>query len=170
MTNLIYRDGTLSDAEAVAEVFRTGFSETFAHLYDPGDLNAFLEEFTPDRWRSELADPSFAFRIAEAGAVPVGYLKLGPIGLPVQPSVPALELKQLYIAKDWHGRGAAPTLMDWGLQEARSRGARELYLSVYTENWRARRFYERFGFVFHAPYVFMVGSHEDQDMIMRLEL
>jgi GNAT superfamily N-acetyltransferase len=168
--SVTYCDGTLSDAEAVADLFRTGFTDTFAHLYDPADLAAFLSQFSLERWRSELAAPSFAFRLANSDGEPVGYLKLGPLGLPVEPSVPALELKQLYIAREWHGTGVAAELMEWALGEAPARGAKELYLSVYTENWRARRFYERFGFVFHAPYVFMVGSHEDEDMIMRLGL
>jgi ribosomal protein S18 acetylase RimI-like enzyme len=168
--SVTYRGGTLGDADSVGALFRTGFTETFAHLYDPADLADFLSQYSLDRWRSELADPSFAFRLAESDGSPVGYVKLGLISLPVEPSVPALELKQLYVAKDWHGGGVAAELMDWAIAEARARAAKELYLSVYTENWRARRFYERFGFEFHAPYVFMVGKHEDEDMIMRLEL
>jgi ribosomal protein S18 acetylase RimI-like enzyme len=165
-----YRNAALGDAEAIDRIYRTGFCDTFAHLYDAKDLEIFLNDFTVERWREELSDPSYAFRIAEEDGAPFGYIKLGPITLPVQPSVPALELKQLYLLKEWHGRGAANALVDWAVAEAAHRGARELYLSVYTENWRARRFYERFGFVFHAPYVFMVGDHPDEDMIMRREL
>lgn len=165
-----YRNGDLPDAEAVDRIFRTGFSDTFAHLYRPEDLRAFLNDFTLERWRGELSNPQFAFRIAEEEAAPFGYMKLGPLRLPVEPTAPALELKQLYVLKDWHGTGAANELMEWGLAEAAARGARELYLSVYTENCRARRFYERYGFVFHAPYVFMVGEHPDEDMIMKREL
>ena len=165
-----HRNGSLTDAEAIDRIYRTGFNETFAHLYQPQDLESFLSDFTLERWREELSDPSYAFRIAEEDGVRFGYIKIGPISLPVEPTVPALELKQLYLLKEWHGRGAADALMEWALSEAASRGAHELYLSVYTENWRARRFYERFGFVFHAPYVFMVGNHADEDMIMRRDL
>jgi len=165
-----YRNGTLADAEAINRIYRTGFNDTFAHLYDPRDLETFLSDFTLERWREELSDPSYAFRIAEKDGTAFGYIKLGAISLPVEPAVPALELKQLYLLKEWHGSGAAKALMEWAVSEAVARGARELYLSVYTENWRARRFYERFGFVFHAPYVFMVGDHADEDMIMRREL
>ena len=164
-----YRDGNLADAGTIDRIYRTGFNDTFAHLYGPKDLAVFLSDFTLERWRGELADPSYAFRIAEDG-VPCGYIKIGPLSLPVEPAVPALELKQLYLLKEWHGRRVADSLMEWALGEAAGRGAHQLYLSVYTENWRARRFYERFGFVFHAPYVFMVGNHADEDMIMRRAL
>jgi ribosomal protein S18 acetylase RimI-like enzyme len=165
-----YRNASLTDAEMIDRIYRTGFCDTFAHLYRPEDLQTFLSEFSLERWREELSDPSYAFRLAEEGDAPFGYIKLGPISLPVEPAVPAIELKQLYLLKEWHGKGAADALMEWALAEAAERGAHQLYLSVYTENWRARRFYERFGFVFHAPYVFMVGDHADEDMIMRREL
>ena len=41
--------------------------------------------------------------------------------------------------------------MDWALDEARRRGVDELYLTVYIDNHRARRFYERYGFEAVGP-------------------
>ena len=43
------------------------------------------------------------------------------------------------------GAGAAGELMAWVLDEARARGAEEINLSVFVDNPRARRFYEREG-------------------------
>jgi RimJ/RimL family protein N-acetyltransferase len=40
-------------------------------------------------------------------------------------------------------------------------------LSVYVDNHRARRFYERHGFEPVGRYDFMVGSHADEDLILR---
>lgn len=167
---ITYRDGTVADAEAIDRIFRTSFCDTFANLYAKADLDSFLATFTRDAWRAELGDAAFAFRVAAAAGEPFGYVKLGPLALPTEPAGPALELKQLYLLKDWHGRGAAQELMGWALAEGRARGARELYLSVYTENWRARRFYERYGFTVEGPYAFMVGNHADEDLIMKLAL
>jgi RimJ/RimL family protein N-acetyltransferase len=41
---------------------------------------------------------------------------------------------------------------------------------VYTDNPRARRVYERFGFELVGPYAFMVGNQADEDIIMRKRL
>jgi diamine N-acetyltransferase len=164
------RDATSDDAATLDRLFDTSFWDTFAHLYKPEDLDAFLTSFGVADWEAQLRDPAFAARIAEVDGVPVGYIKLGPLKLPVETDGPALLLDQLYILKDYHGVGIAHALMDWGLEEAARRGARQLFLTVYVENHRARRFYDRYGFEAVGRYDFMVGNHADEDVIMRKRL
>jgi len=165
-----FRAGDQSDAVVLDQLYETVFCDTFAHLYAPEDLNAFLASYGVDDWRGELADSSRAFRVAEVGGAIVGYAKLCPMKLPVETPRPALVLDQLYVVKQHHGAGIAVQLMDWVLAEARRRGAEEIYLTVFTENHRARRFYERYGFDYVGPYRFMVGNHADEDIIMRKAL
>jgi diamine N-acetyltransferase len=165
-----YRRAGKEDADAIDRVFRTSFCDTFAHLYRPEDLEAFLSKFTLDAWAAELGDERYQFQIAQVDGEVVGFVKLGPPELPVQRNGPAIELRQLYILQEWRGLGAARALMDWALAEAKARGGEELYLTVYTENWRARRFYEKYGFVEVGPYRFMVGEQADEDIIMRASL
>jgi ribosomal protein S18 acetylase RimI-like enzyme len=167
---IVYRNATIDDAPAIGALFRQGFIDTFGHIYDPKDLAAFFEDFTLAAWQMELADSDFAFRLAEEDGVLAGYAKVSSVSLPVAPAGPSAELRQLYVLKDWHGSGIARALMDWVIAEARGRGAAELYLSVFTENHRARSFYARYGFEGVGPYVFMVGNHADQDILMRLKL
>lgn len=165
-----YRSASASDAAAIDRVFRASFGDTFAHLYRPEDLAAFLARFTPVAWREELADPAYAFQLAEDDGDVVGYVKLGPSSLPVEPQGRAIELRQLYVLTSHLGAGVGAALTDWALVEARRRGADELFLTVYTDNHRARRFYARYGFEALGPYIFMVGNHADEDIIMRLRL
>ena len=165
-----YRDGDPDDAALVDALFRTSFVETFGHLYRDEDLAAFLAQFTREAWTRELRDPQFRFRVAVEEGEPAGYAKLGPVGLPVEPDGPALELRQLYLPARFHGLGIARVLMDWVMAEARRRGAGTLYLSVFGENMRAKAFYRRYGFVFVKPYAFMVGEQADEDEIWRARL
>jgi ribosomal protein S18 acetylase RimI-like enzyme len=162
-----YRNATAGDLPAIDHIFRESFCDTFAHLYSDEDLSAFLDKFTPEAWRGEFEDPAYAFRIAEVDGEPAGYVKLGPSTLPVEAEGSAIELRQLYLLKEHHGSGIATALMDWVLDQAKSRGAHELYLTVYTDNHRAKRFYERYGFVAVGRYDFMVGNHADEDIIMK---
>ena len=165
-----FRDATADDLPTIDHVFRTSFCETFAHLYRPGDLAAFLAKFTPDAWAEEFHDPRYRFRLAEADGEVVGFLKLGPSALPIETDRRAIELRQIYVLKNHHGSGIAAALTDWAIGEARRQGFEELYLTVYVDNHRARRFYDRYGFEAVGRYDFMVGEQADEDIIMRKTL
>jgi ribosomal protein S18 acetylase RimI-like enzyme len=69
--------------------------------------------------------------------------------------------------KEHRGSGIAQALMDWTFEEGRRRGSPALYLTVFVDNQRARRLYERYGFVPVGRYDFMVGSQADEDIVMR---
>lgn len=165
--NVTYRDALPTDAEALDRIFATSFRDTFAHLYRPEDLEAFLSSFGVADWRDQLRDPAFACHLAEADGKSVGYVKVGPLKIPVEEDSPALLLDQLYILKAYHGAGIAHALMGWTFDEVRRRGASCLYLTVYVDNHRARRFYDRYDFEAVGRYDFMVGNHADEDIIMR---
>ena len=162
-----YRNAKAADLPAIDAVFRQSFCDTFAHLYEPDDLASFLAKFTSEAWAHEFNDPGYSFRIAEADGQVVGFVKVGPSTLPIDDHASTIELRQLYILSRYHGAGIAHALMDWALEESRRRGAREIYLTVYTDNHRAKRFYDRYGFEPVGRYDFMVGNHVDEDIIMR---
>lgn len=168
--SLHLRDAGHADVARMAALGARSFTETFGHLYRPQDLALFLENHGEEKWRSELEDPRFAVRLAEDAGEAIGYAKLGPPSLPFEPRGPSIELRQLYVLASWQGKGVAAALMDWAIAEARRREARDLYLSVFVDNHRARRFYARYGFEFVGTYAFVVGSHEDEDHVLRLEL
>jgi GNAT superfamily N-acetyltransferase len=167
---ITYRDAAPGDAAALNRIFDTVFSGTFGHLYRTEDLDVFLASFGIADWEAQLGDPAYAMRIAEADGEPVGYVKLGPMKLPLETPRPAILLEQVYVLKDHHGAGIARVLMDWAFDEAGRRGAEELYLTVFIDNHRARRLYDRLGFEAVGRYDFMVGSHADEDVIMRKAL
>jgi ribosomal protein S18 acetylase RimI-like enzyme len=167
MNDICYRAAHTEDAEALARLFAETFRETFGHMYRSADLEAFLADHGVDQWAVQLRDRTIVIRIAEADGRLVGFAKLGPLKLPVEPAVPALEVRQFYVAPEARGSTVASSLMEAMLREARLRGAEELYLSVYTDNVRAQRFYARYGFVAVGPCVFMVGTQADEDIIMK---
>ena len=168
--SITYRTATVADVPAIDRVFRASFCDTFAHLYRPQDLTAFLAKFTNRAWTEEITDLRYAFRLAEGDGDAVGYVFLGLCCLLVFVVGLVVALRQLYVLSSHLGTGVGAELTDWALAEARRRGVGELYLTVYTDNHRARRFYARYGFEELGPYAFMVGEQADEDIIMRLKL
>ena len=168
--SISYRNADAADAPALAELGASTFTHTFGHLYQPDDLELFLQNHSPENWDKELSDPAFEVCVAEQDGTLVGYVKLGPPHLPFEPRGEAAELRQLYVVEEVKGQGVADALIQWVIERARDLGADNLYLSVFTENHRARRFYEKYGFEPEGTYAFMVGTHADEDVVMRLKL
>ena len=165
-----YRDAAPEDGALLGGLTRATFIETFGSLYALADLELFLAASSDAACAADLADPDTAVRLALAGSTPVGFCKVGSLKLPAETSARTAELRQLYIHKPWHGSGIAAVLTEWALAEARGRGAEELWLSVYTDNPRARRFYARYGFTEIGPYHFMVGNQADADILCKAVL
>lgn len=170
MNAIAHRDACPADAPLMARLGSDTFVETFGRLYTPENLAAFLANHSEANWNCELSDPLYAVRIAEEKGAAIGFAKLGPPSLPFAVKGRTIELRQLYVLKPWQGAGVAAVLLDWVIGEARRRGAEALYLSVFVDNLRAQRFYARYGFEAVGRYDFMVGTHADEDIVMRLKL
>ena len=168
-----YRDAHLADGPALDAMARQIWVETFRHSCSPEDLELYLAQAYGPRGKllRDLADPAHHFRLAVAGEAIAGYAKLSPLWLNEGiVGADALQLSQLYVAAAWHGAGIAQGLMAWVLDTARARGAASVVLTVWEENARARRFYERYGFVYLGDYAFQTGNQVDRDLILRLAL
>lgn len=166
-----YRDATPADGPALDAMARAIWVETFGHSCSAEDAEAYLATaYGPaGALLRDLASGKARFRLALAGERIVGYAKLNPPWLPdAEPG--AMQLSQLYVVSDFHGAGIAHALMDWTIDTARAVGAAALLLTVWEENHRARRFYEKRGFVHIGDYAFPVGDQIDTDNIMRLAL
>jgi ribosomal protein S18 acetylase RimI-like enzyme len=170
MSDFSYRNATADDAPLLSRIGAETFIETFGHLYTPENLDFFLKNHSVENWTKELTDPRYTIRLAEQDGEAVAFAKVGPPGLPFEVTGPTAELKQFYVLQPWHGTGVAQALMQWVLDEARARGAEQLFLSVFVDNHRAQRFYARYGFEQVGTYAFMVGDHADEDLIMRVHL
>lgn len=165
------RPATIADAGRVRGLFCRSFRATFGHLYPPHELEEWLEGMSEARFRVEAGCASHACFLGEApdGRL-LGYVTLGPQDLGIEPGARWWVLRQLYLDEEAKGTGLAQALMEAALAEARARGVKELYLTVWVDNHRARRFYERYGFEEVGAYAFVVGSTIDDDRILRLRL
>ena len=163
------RRATVEDAAVLAELGTATFVETFGHLYSPADLQAFLDEsHTPAAYAKVLANPDYALWIAERDGEAIGYAQAGPCGLPHADSQPTDgELKRLYVRAGIQGGGTGRALMDAAMAWLLRDGPRPLWLSVWSENLGAQRFYARYGFTFASEYEFIVGAQRDREFMYR---
>jgi diamine N-acetyltransferase len=134
------------------------------------------ESHSLEKLEQALQDEQIRYRVAcaESGAL-IGYCAIGFKGtLPTESlgleGRKVMELKQLYLRPPYFARGISDALMEWALSEARNSGCDDVLLSVYSDNPRAQRFYQRYGFVHVGQFFFMVGDHKDDEFLYRLSL
>lgn len=171
MSEIVYRPATPDDARALAAFAAQSFIDTFAHLYPPEDLEAYLaKSYAMGVIAAELADPDVRYALALQGDAIVGYSMWGPVELKAEHSVNAWELYRLYVDGKVKGAGVARKLMDDVIAAVRVAGGDEIWLSVWENNERAQAFYRRYGFEHIGEHEFMVGATADRDLIWRLRL
>jgi diamine N-acetyltransferase len=170
-SRITLRRATESDATALADVGAATFIETFGHLYSFDDLSAFLVgSHSPEAAMRRLTEPGVGVWLAELPdrSPPIGYLTIGPCKLPVDNLEPnAGEVRQLYVRKSWHNQALGARLMQLGLDWLAEQGRRPLYVGVWSENYGAQRFYERYGFRKVGEYGFPVGKKIDREFILK---
>jgi len=163
-----YRAPRSDEAKALAALGRDSFREAFGHLYRPEDLALFeAQTYAPEIVAAEIVNPQRRYRIAEVDGQMIGYCKIGfDRSLDYDPGDQRIvELKQLYILSGHHGTGVAQMLTDWAVAEATAVDADGLLLSVYSDNPRGQRFYQKNGFVHIGDTYFMVGNHRDDEFL-----
>ena len=168
MPPMIRRAG-LDDAPALATLGARTFIESFGQLYSAEDLQAFLDEsHTAAAYERLLADPRYALWLAEADGRAIGYAMAGPCGLPHAEVAPGDgELKRLYLLASAQGGGIGAGLFGQALEWLERDGPRTLWISVWSENYGAQRFYARYWFEHVGEYAFIVGQQRDREFIFR---
>ena len=163
-----------ADADVLSELGTSTFIETFGHLYSAADLQHFLDEsHSPGAYAKTLANPDYALWLAERPARDgmlhaIGYAQAGPCGLPHADVRPGDgELKRLYLRADAQNGGTGRALMDAAMAWMLHDGPRTLWISVWSENTGAQRFYARYGFEFAGEYQFPVGAQRDREFMFR---
>jgi GNAT superfamily N-acetyltransferase len=163
------RRATLDDAETVSALGARTFSDTFAHLYPPSDLETFLAyAYGLERTRRDLADPAMATWLMELDGEAIGYATAGPAGLPhpdVQPGDG--ELNRIYVLKAFQGGGRGSLLLKTVLDWLERGGPRPLWIGVWSQNLGAQKLYESKGFAKVGEYFFPVGETRDLEFILR---
>lgn len=168
MINFTLRSATPDDLDKLARLGRETFIETFGPLYSAKDLNTFLDKaYSENTIARELKDPRLTHQVIDNGQDLVAFIKIGPVHVPVEnPAPDAMEIWQIYVRREFISHGFGKQLMTWADEEFQKRKIGDIYVSVFSENDRAIRFYQHHGFQKHGEYGFPVGDQIDLEWIM----
>ncbi len=138
------RGAQLADISGITECYLRSWRAAYASDLPAGVLEAEAEKRRAFDWsRGIEADTSAVFVAAEADHV-LGVIQADDL-LPAPRNLP--EITMLYVDPPSWGSGVASLLLRSGLEWIDQQGHREARLRVVEVHHRARRFYEREGWV-----------------------
>ena len=172
------RRATSDDAAELSTFAGKMFASNFGYLYPPEVTAKFLEtDYAEEIYIGWILNIKYGVWVATTAVSDtisgdkrdtiIGYCVCGPSSLPRTESCSG-EVKKLYIDSACYGNGIANKLFETGISWLRESYAEHpIYLSVYSENYRAIKFYNRYNFAQHDEYNYVVGEYRDKNYILR---
>jgi diamine N-acetyltransferase len=158
--------------ESLRDIAIRTFGETFASTNSKENINDYYARcFNEQTLRQELRDPEMRWFFIESGGELAGYMKVNTGSAQTEADKEdGFEVERIYVLNAFHGTGVGAALMEHAIQLGKEMGKRYLWLGVYEENYRALRFYEKFGLKEFGDHIFMMGKQPQRDVLLRMEL
>jgi ribosomal protein S18 acetylase RimI-like enzyme len=139
---MVVREAEPDDAFAVESIRVRGWQIAYRHVFPPEQLDALPVDET--RWRRNFIEQprGWSTFVADRDGEVVGFASVGPS----RDETGIGELYAIYVDPDDWSQGVGCALIERA-EERLARDFEEATLWVLTDNMRARRFYERAGWV-----------------------
>jgi ribosomal protein S18 acetylase RimI-like enzyme len=189
----VVRRATASEAAQVSRLIGSTWAKFFAYSVSESDLETYLSTLLSEASiRAEIEDPSKYFLVAERRArLGPGWISNSDSGATEGQEGPMIvgvaqinlttkkqglitsnpvELNRLYIDPKEQGGGLAAILLDSAVHIAKEMRYDGLWLGVWENNARAKRFYEKMRFEERGEHYFWVGESKRRDLVMEKRL
>jgi diamine N-acetyltransferase len=159
---------TADDVATLSAIAKQTFFDTFTGTCTEADMQSFLEEyFNETQLAKEVNNPDDLYYFAMVDGKTAGYIRYMEDynSLPIMKQWKALELKRIYVLKEYHGMGIAQKLIDFMMDYVAKENYKAIWLGVWEHNLRAQKFYEKYGFV-NSGYThdFPIGNTPQTDV------
>ena len=172
MPATLIRSVTIHDLNALQQLARTTFYDTFAEMNTPENMEQYLStDLSEEKLRAELLNPDSKTFFIQTDGQTIGYMKLNERSAQTEVVDPGgLEIQRIYVKKEFHGTPAGASLLNYAIELATREKYRFIWLAVWEKNPRAIRFYEKNGFTTFGSHVFQLGDDAQTDILMRRSL
>ncbi|MEA1786397.1 GNAT family N-acetyltransferase [Arenibacter sp. GZD96] len=170
--NLRFHRCTLADLEAVSKLSKSTFCTAFEAQNNPEDFKTYVEfAFDKKKLKQELLCVHSSFYFAYYNDILAGYFKTNESTAQTDLKIEeALEIERIYVTKDFQGKGLGHNMIQYIKQIAFAKEKRFLWLGVWEKNTKAIAFYQREGFIQFGTHPYSIGTDQQTDWLMRLDL
>jgi ribosomal protein S18 acetylase RimI-like enzyme len=163
---------TTAGLTALHYISRKTFTEAFAHLNSPDDMQAYLaDHLTVESLSEELANANSEFYFAIENNEPIAYFKINTGNAQTDlKEANGLEIERIYVLQNYQGKKLGHDIITACIKIAMQKNKAYVWLGVWEHNVNAIRFYQNNGFVVFDKHSFRLGNDMQTDIMMRYEL
>jgi len=164
---MIVRDIGINDIPVVAKLAIKTYKNAFGETMSEKELQKSLKSRDESYFRSVI-DKDIII-IAQDDDQIIGFIQFGTVSYDSFPtSNKDMELKKIYIDKNYQGKGIGKKLMNAMLTHNRLNDIENIYLDVFAKNEEALGLYKKFGFQVIGKTPFKVdGKIIGHDLLMK---
>lgn len=157
------------DVTTLRELAMATFSQTFKDEYTEEEFKTYFETaLSEDTLRQELMSPQSQHFFAVVDGKPVGFLKVNVGAAQTEQKLPnGFEVRRIYVLADYQGLGLGKVLFEKALRLAAETDCDYIWLGVWEHNYKAQKFYAKYGFEKFSEHTFIVGDSHDTDWLLR---
>lgn len=157
------------EVKTVSEIAAATFTLACPSSSEKDELEKYISNnLSPSHFQDKLNSNSIFLICAFVNSEMAGFVTVVPSSECILKSgiVEASEIQQLYVLSQFHGTNVAKKLMEAALSHLRSLGSTSVWLGVYSNNIRAKKFYSKYGFSIVGETHFKMGNEIHLDHIM----
>ena len=140
------RKALLDDAYNRAVCHVSSWQSAYKGIVPDEILNNLSAEKIAEKFKAELERNEYSYYCAEYANEVVGHFNIGKCR--EDDKLDAGELRGIYLIEKLWGKGHGKEMMEYALNLLKKTGYDEVILWVLEDNNRARKFYEKCGFIF----------------------
>jgi ribosomal protein S18 acetylase RimI-like enzyme len=166
---IVLQEAKLGDALEISNVAKETFSLACPKESDVVEIKAYIEKSLSLGYFQELICARNSYVICAfvnnelAGFVVLEFSSICPDILTLRSPI---ELQKFYVKTKFHGTEVTAKLMIEAKKECVKRKYTDIWLSVFSDNDRAKKFYSKYGFVVVGTANFTMGSETHLDNLM----
>ena len=161
------RRATLNDASLLSQLSTITFLDTFRGTCTDEEIEKFVVDcFSTGKIYKELQEENDFYFIAFINSIAAGYIRMKEEDSEVTEikKYRAIELKRIYVLKEYHSKKAGAALMKFALEFADKNNYEAMFLGVWEHNERAKAFYKKWGFTdTYSTHNFPIGNTPQTD-------
>lgn len=139
---------SLQHAEILSDLGAETFYQSHKESSPPHEIEAYMKKvYSVDHVTKELNNPINIYHLITEDELVAGFSKIEfSIAHPDITLDRITKMDQIYLLDSFHGRKLGAELMRFNIDLSKSQGENGMWLAVWTKNFTALSFYERFGF------------------------